>query len=104
LAVGIVVITIHNAIVANRATPWASAFTMQRCRWTKIIAAKFEDPKELYANYGDTPPPQGLDLLLLIGSHEWGMAGTYDAAWNETRKPLLPLDFDPRFSMPPRQD
>ena len=26
-------------------------------------------------------------------------AGTYDAAWEETRMPLLPADFDPRFQI-----
>lgn len=32
-------------------------------------------------------------------------AGTYDSAWQRTRMPLLPLDFDPRFnvSVPPDQ-
>ncbi len=28
-----------------------------------------------------------------------GFAGTYDAAWVEKKKPLLPDDFDPRFHM-----
>lgn len=34
-----------------------------------------------------------------------GYAGTYDQAWQETRMPLLPVDFDPRFhvSAPPDQ-
>lgn len=34
-----------------------------------------------------------------------GFAGTYDQKWSETRMPLLPADFDPRFNvcMPPDQ-
>lgn len=42
-----------------------------------------------------------------IASHWWpraALAGTYDAAWMERRRPLLPLDYDERFAMCAPQD
>jgi hypothetical protein len=56
-----------------------------------------EDPTQLVKAWGDTPPPAGFGF---IGPH-WqpraSFAGTYDAAWEKSRKPLLPKDFDRRF-------
>lgn len=56
-----------------------------------------EDPVHPFRTYGDAPPPAGFGFL---GPH-WpprvAFAGTYDAAWDRERKPLLPRDFDRRF-------
>ncbi len=47
-------------------------------------------------------PTHGAAGYGAIGSH-WEprckFAGTYDGAWIEQRKPLLPTDYDPRFAM-----
>lgn len=46
----------------------------------------------------DRPEPAGMGVV----GRDWlprvGWAGTYDAAWQETRYPLLPTDFDMRFN------
>ncbi len=51
---------------------------------------------------GAAPGTRGAAGLGPICSH-WSprreLAGTYDARWLATRKPLLPEDFDPRFHM-----
>lgn len=67
-------------------------------------AAQLEDPKDPIGGLGhDTPMCFGA-----IHRH-WqpraSFAGTYDQAWMDTRMPLLPEDFDPRFhvSVPPDQ-
>lgn len=56
-----------------------------------------EDPAFPIAGYGDVVPPCGFGFT----SPDWHprahLAGTYDEAWDTTRKPLLPLDFDRRF-------
>ncbi|MEM1125934.1 MAG: DUF2169 domain-containing protein [Bacteroidota bacterium] len=64
-----------------------------------------EHPQHLIDSPTDVPPPAGFGF---IGPH-WAprlqYAGTYDAAWERDRLPLLPLDFDRRFynAAPPDQ-
>jgi hypothetical protein len=59
--------------------------------------ANFESPGRCIGGWKDRPPPAGFGP---IGRH-WQprarFAGTYDAAWQEERFPLCPLDFDHRF-------
>jgi hypothetical protein len=56
-----------------------------------------EQPTEPLRGWGHHPPPAGFGFL----SPEWQprarFAGTYDEAWERTRKPYLPRDFDRRF-------
>ncbi|WP_244237445.1 DUF2169 family type VI secretion system accessory protein [Corallococcus llansteffanensis] len=56
-----------------------------------------EDPLDCLREWGQTPAPTGFGFL----SPEWqpraSLAGTYDARWDQTRKPYLPKDFDRRF-------
>jgi hypothetical protein len=56
-----------------------------------------ENPAQLIAEYGDVVEPCGFGFT----SPEWqpraGFAGTYDQQWSDSRKPLLPVDFDRRF-------
>lgn len=64
-----------------------------------------EDPQHPIRDFKDRPPPAGFGF---IGPH-WEprvrYAGTYDEAWQKTRMPLLPKDFDRRFynAAPPGQ-
>jgi hypothetical protein len=56
-----------------------------------------EDPAQPLEDWGDTPAPAGFGF---IGPH-WqpraAFAGTYDEAWEKSRKPLLPKDFNRKF-------
>jgi hypothetical protein len=56
-----------------------------------------EDPNRHYRGYGDAPPPAGFGFLGANWHPRVAFAGTYDESWDETRKPLLPADFDIRF-------
>ena len=56
-----------------------------------------EDPQYPYKGYGDTPPPTGFGFVSPHWQPRASLAGTYDKAWDEQRKPLLPADFDRRF-------
>ena len=56
-----------------------------------------EDPKRSLKHYGDTPPPAGFGFTSPHWQPRAKLAGTYDEAWQKTRAPLLPTDFDPRF-------
>jgi hypothetical protein len=61
------------------------------------LAPNIEDPAAPIRSYHDRPAPVGFGFV----SPDWlpraALAGTYDAAWDAERKPLLPRDFDPRF-------
>jgi hypothetical protein len=56
-----------------------------------------EDPERPYKGYGDTPPPVGFGFLAPNWQPRLRFAGTYDAAWDQQRKPRLAADFDRRF-------
>lgn len=62
-----------------------------------LLAPNIEDPAHLYQGPGDKPPPMGFGFVAPDWSPRAAWAGTYDQAWNDTRKPLLPKDFDRRF-------
>lgn len=56
-----------------------------------------EDPKQLIRAPNDRPTP----ACFGFGAPNWeprmAYAGTYDDAWQKTRAPYLPVDFDKRF-------
>ena len=56
-----------------------------------------EDPKELLDEYGAVVTPCGFGFTSPNWEPRAQFAGTYDEAWNISRKPLLPTDFDRRF-------
>lgn len=56
-----------------------------------------EDPDQLISEYGAVVPPCGFGFTSPNWDPRAKLAGTYDAAWNATRKPMLPIDFDRRF-------
>jgi hypothetical protein len=56
-------------------------------------AANLSYPGKEIENSG----PAGFGAVACHWSPRRELAGTYDAKWIETRKPLLPTDFDPRY-------
>jgi hypothetical protein len=56
-----------------------------------------EDPTQLVKEWGDRPAPAGFGFISPHWQPRAAFAGTYDAAWEKSRKPLLPKDFDRRF-------
>jgi len=56
-----------------------------------------EDHKQLIKQPGDIPPPAGFGFLAPTWKPRVDFAGTYDAAWQKSRSPYLPRDFDNRF-------
>jgi hypothetical protein len=69
----------------------------------EVPLPNFEDPNRPFSGYGDAPPPAGFGFIQASWQPRVSYAGTYDEAWEKTRKPLLPADFDRRFfnSAPP---
>ncbi|NMO13792.1 DUF2169 domain-containing protein [Pyxidicoccus fallax] len=56
-----------------------------------------EDPAEPLREFGQKVTPVGFGFTSPDWQPRAKLAGTYDEAWNKTRKPLLPKDFDRRF-------
>jgi hypothetical protein len=56
-----------------------------------------EDPAEPLREFGQKVTPVGFGFTSPHWQPRARYAGTYDEAWNKTRKPLLPKDFDRRF-------
>lgn len=62
-----------------------------------IPLPNIEDPARLIASPGDRPAPMGFGAVAPHWKPRPKYAGTYDEAWQKSRAPYLPTDFDPRF-------
>ena len=56
-----------------------------------------EDPAQLIASPQDRPAPMGCAPIAPVWMPRRSYAGTYDEAWQKSRAPFLPKDFDARF-------
>jgi len=56
-----------------------------------------ENPAAPVLELDDTPAPVGFGAIAPQWLPRRQFAGTYDELWQQTRAPLLPLDFDSRF-------
>lgn len=62
-----------------------------------LRVANVEHPASLISGPGDRPAPAGLAPVAPHWSPRVSFAGTYDDAWQASRAPYLPEDFDARF-------
>ena len=63
----------------------------------EVAMPNLEDPDHLFKSVSDCPPPAGFGFVSPDWQPRTRFAGTYDKAWNDLRKPLLPKDFNRRF-------
>lgn len=56
-----------------------------------------EDPEQPLQRFGQAVAPASFGFVSPHWQPRAAFAGTYDEAWNQKRKPLLPKDFDRRF-------
>ncbi|HEY5809803.1 MAG TPA: DUF2169 domain-containing protein, partial [Povalibacter sp.] len=63
----------------------------------QVALPNIEYEDQLLRAYGDTPAPAGFGFMAPNWAPRSAYGGTYDAAWDSQRKPLLPADFDRRF-------
>lgn len=61
------------------------------------VLPNIENPSHRIVSYHDTPEPIGFGFTSPHWHPRATYAGTYDKAWEATRKPWLPADFDSRF-------
>jgi hypothetical protein len=64
-----------------------------------------EDPRRPMKRWRDKPKPAGFGFIAPFWEPRASRCGTFDAAWENGRRPLLPEDFDPDFynAAPPDQ-
>ena len=60
-------------------------------------APSFEDPTNLIKSSTDRPAPRGFGPVASHWQPRCQLAGTYDEAWQSSRAPLLPKDFNPAY-------
>ena len=60
-------------------------------------APSFEDPASLIKSANDRPAPRGFGPVAAHWQPRGQLAGTYDEAWQKSRAPLLPKDFNPAY-------
>jgi len=56
-----------------------------------------EAPRQLISSWRDRPQPAGFGVVASHWMPRLKYGGTYDAAWQRERFPLLAADFDPRY-------
>jgi hypothetical protein len=56
-----------------------------------------EDPEQPLQRFGQVIAPAGFGFVSPHWQPRASLAGTYDEAWSQKRKPLLPKDFNRRF-------
>jgi hypothetical protein len=60
-------------------------------------APSFEDPTSLIKSSNDRPAPRGFGPVASHWQPRCKLAGSYDEAWQSSRAPLLPKDFNPAY-------
>jgi hypothetical protein len=61
-----------------------------------IRLPNLEDPRNRIKSFGDKPGPAGFGFVSPHWQPRATLAGTFDEAWQKSRAPLLPKDFDRR--------
>jgi len=62
-----------------------------------LALPNLENPDQLITNWRDRPVPAGFGSIARNWAPRHLMAGTYDAAWQKKRAPLLPKDFNEQY-------
>jgi hypothetical protein len=77
--------------------PIGAGFATREEHLLNTLAPNIEDPRQLISSWKDRPQPAGFGVVASYWMPRLKYGGTYDAAWQKQRFPLLAADFDPRF-------
>jgi hypothetical protein len=77
--------------------PVGKGYTELKERVPGTAAPNLEHPDSLITAWDDRPLPACFGPIARDWQPRLPLAGTYDDTWAAERRPLLPLDFDPRF-------
>jgi hypothetical protein len=89
----------EQVVLAEERNPVGVGFAGKRSSYDMIgqKLPNIEDPSSLIDRVGDTPVPACFGFVAPAWIPRRRHAGTYDKAWQRTRAPYLPTDFDSRF-------
>lgn len=76
--------------------PVGVGFVASASRVTHLRAPNIEYPGQLITSWESRPAPAGFGVIASHWQERAKLSGTYDKAWEDTRFPLLPRDFDIR--------
>jgi hypothetical protein len=89
----------QNNTIFHPSNPLGLGFGLSRDTLTGARLPNLENPATLIRSWKDQPAPACFGFV----SHHWqprvSLTGTMDEAWEKSRMPLLPLDFDNRYFM-----
>jgi hypothetical protein len=77
--------------------PAGSGVTRRPAELQGKRAPSFEDGSALIKSNNDRPAPRGFGAIAAHWQPRCKLAGTYDEAWQASRAPLSPTDFDPAY-------
>ena len=77
--------------------PVGTGYVEKRTHADGIRLPNVEHPSALIRSWRDRPPPGGFGPIDRHWPPRAKYAGTYDEAWQNSRKPLVPEDFDDRY-------
>jgi len=77
--------------------PAGSGVTKRPAELQGKRAPSFEDASTPIKSSNDRPAPQGFGAVAAHWQPRCKLAGTYDQAWQASRAPLSPKDFDPAY-------
>ena len=77
--------------------PVGTGFAMDPEHLVDTLACSVEDPDDLITTPRQRPRPAGFGPVDRHWAPRAQLAGTYDRAWEDERRPLSPLDFQERF-------
>ena len=78
--------------------PVGTGFRAKGSRFEEgLLLPNLESPTEPLRAWGQRPAPTGFGFIEPHWQPRAAFAGTYDEAWQKSRRPLLPRDFDRRF-------
>ena len=81
----------------EKRNPIGCSFAMHSQNLIGEAGPNIELPNAAIRSWNHRPAPAGFGLIARDWSPRVEWAGTYDDAWNNKRRPLVPLDFDDRF-------
>jgi len=87
---------IHQS-TRDKRNPVGKGFFVKPEELPETAAPNIDYPDASDSATGDKRRPAGFGPIARDWSPRLELAGTYDAAWSEHRKPLVPVDFDDRF-------
>lgn len=87
----------EDARTSEPRNPAGTGMTKRPAELQGKQAPSFEDPADLISSSSSRPAPRGFGPIAGHWQPRRALAGTYDEAWQRSRAPLLPKDFDPAY-------